>query len=274
MTLSVLMSVHNGEKYVREAIESILAQTYRDFEFVIVDDGSTDETNHILNTLAEKDSRVVVIKNKTNIRLTASLNKALRQAQGILIARMDADDVALPDRFRKQVAFLNAHPDIGVVGTAFEWIDEHGSVIEKRDVLTSHTDIHRALIRTNPFLHGSVMMRKELLDQVHSYNETYKKAQDYDLWLRLSSICRFANLPDVLMQKRMTRQMISFKNERTQIRFAVRARYEALKRDDYPLWCAIYLLKPFLATLFPLKFVRWIRVHVFQQKIYAHASLK
>lgn len=278
MTLSVLLSVHNGERYVREAIESILTQTYRDFEFVIVDDGSTDRTSQILDEFAKKDARIVVIKNEINIGLTASLNKALRsafatlrsdrQAQGLLIARMDADDVALLERFQKQIDFLNTHPDIGMVGTAYEWIDENEKVMGRRNVLTHPHELHRVLIRTNPFLHGSIMIRKRLLEHVHGYDESYKKAQDYDLYLRLSRICRFANLPDILMQKRMTKDMISYKNERMQIRCAVRARMRALRRGDYPFWCAIYLIKPFFATILPQKIVRLARIYLFGQKIY------
>lgn len=270
MTLSVLTSVYNGERYVREAIESILAQTYRDFTFVIVDDGSTDRTRDILNDLAKTDARIVVITNPTNIGLTTSLNRALRQTQGIYIARMDADDVALPDRFQKQIDFLNSHSDIGMVGTAYEWIGENGVAMGRPNVLTEPHELHRALIHTNPFLHGSIMIRKELLDRVHGYNELYKKAQDYDLWLRLSSHCRFANLPDVLMRKRMTRGMISYKNERAQIRFAVRARLSSLRRGDYPIWCIVYLVKPFFATCLPQKIVRLARIYLFEQKIYKH----
>lgn len=270
MIISVLMSVYNGERYVREAIESILTQTYRDFEFVIVDDGSTDHTSKILTELSKTDTRIKILTNEQNIGLTASLNKALRHARGIYLARMDADDVALSQRLEEQVTFLKAHPDIGMLGTAYAWIDERGNVIGQRDVLTKPHELHRALIRTNPFLHGSIMIRKELLDHVQGYDESYKKAQDYDLWLRLSSTCQFANLPDVLMQKRMTKGMISFQGERSQIRYALRARIEALRRKDYPLWCAIYLVKPFLASILPLKIVRFARVHLFRQTIYKH----
>ena len=161
-----------------------------------------------------------------------------------------------------------------MVGTAFEWIDADGKVIGKPAVITDSDQLHRALIRTNPFLHGSIMIRRTVLEQAGGYDERYKKAQDYDLWLRLSRTTRFANLPEVLMQKRMTRNMISFKSERAQIRFAIRARLAALKRGDYPLWCAVYLLKPFLATVLPLSVVRWARARLFGQKVYAHRTLK
>jgi glycosyltransferase involved in cell wall biosynthesis len=268
------MSVHNVKRFVREATESIFAQTYRDFEFLTVDDGSTDGSLEILAEAAKKDARLKIITNETNLGLTRSLNKALQQAQGVYIARMDADDVALPERLEKQLAFLETHPDITMVGTAYEWIDEQNVVIGKKKVLSDPNALHKILIRTNPFLHGSIMIRKEVLDRAGGYDERYKKAQDYELWLRLSSACLFANLPDILMQKRMTKQMISFKSECEQIRYAVRARMGAIKRGNYPLWCIVFLSKPFLATILPMKIVRWARVHLFGQKIYSHSSLR
>ncbi len=274
MTLSILLSVHNGKRYVREAIQSILTQTYRDFEFLIVDDGSTDGSSEILDEMAKTDARVRIIKNETNLGLTKSLNRALRQAQGIYVARMDGDDVARPERLKKQIAFLEAHQEIAMIGTAYEWIDENGNVIGQKKVAIDPDELHRMLIRTNPFLHGSIMIRKEILDRAGGYDERYNKAQDYDLWLRLSKTCKFANLPEVLMQKRMTKNMISFKNEREQIRYALKARVAALNRGDYPMWCAIYLLKPFLATILPTSFVRWVRINLFGQKIYNDPSMK
>lgn len=273
MTISVILSVHKGKPYIEQAIQSILAQTYQDVEFLVVDDGSTDGSDDLLREIASKDDRIRIITNQTNLGLTKSLNLALHEARGDYIARMDADDIALPTRLEKQLNFLQAHPDIGMVGTAFEWIDDNGVVIGKPTIITDSTLLHSSLIRTNPFLHSSVLIRKQLLDRVQGYNEQFKKAQDYDLWLRLSSICRFANLPEILMQKRMSKHMISFKNEREQLRFAVHARWNALSRGDYPLWTLLYLVKPWIASVLPRSIVRWVRIHLFGQKIYAHSAL-
>ncbi len=274
MTISVIMSVHNGIPYVENAIQSILAQTYRDVEFLIVDDGSTDGSAELLADFAKRDSRVRMMTNEVNLGLTKSLNKVLRQTQGICIARMDADDIALPSRLEKQWNFLRTHPEIGMVGTTFEWINDTGALIGQPTIMTETHKLHSALIRTNPFLHGSILIRKTLLDEVHGYNEKFTKAQDYDLWLRLSSLCQFANIPEILMQKRMNKTMISFQDEREQMRFAVKARWDAIGRNDYPVWTIIYLVKPFIASLLPLPIVRWARIHLFGQKIYAHSALK
>lgn len=268
--VSILMSVYNGERFVRQAVESLLAQTYRDFELLIVDDASTDGTHEILEELTEHDRRIRILTNSNNLGLTKSLNVALRQAQGDLIARMDADDIALPTRLEKQIAFLEGHPDIDVVGTAYEWIDEDGHAIGRPNVITDPNDIHRTLPRTNPLLHSSVVMRRPALDRASGYDESYRRAQDYDLWLRLSRTSRMANLPEILMQKRLLSGMISFQSERTQLRCAVRARLCALKRGDIPLWNVISLLKPLVASLLPRRAVRWVRIHLFGQQQYEH----
>ncbi len=274
MQISILLSVHNNERFIREAVLSLLGQTFRDFELLIVDDASTDTTPQILRELAEQDSRIRVLTNAMNLGLTKSLNLALAQTHSDFIARMDADDIALPHRLEKQLAFLNAHPDIDVVGTAYEWIDGDSHVIGQPNIVTDPDELHRALPRTNPLLHSSVMMRQSALDRAHGYNETYRRAQDYDLWLRLSRHSRFANLPEVLMQKRMAKSMISFANEREQLRYAARSRLASAKRGDYPLWNAVYILKPLIASLLPLALVRWVRIHVFDQTIYTHRSLR
>ncbi len=272
--ISILLSVHNGERFLREAVLSLLGQTFRDFELLIVDDGSTDATPHILADLAAQDARIRVLTNPQNLGLTKSLNIAIRQVQSEYVARMDADDIALPDRLEKQVAFLDSHPDIDVVGTAYEWIDENSQIIGRPRVMTDPDDLHRTLPRTNPLLHSSVLMRGSALERTHGYDETYRRAQDYDLWLRLSRSSRFANLPERLMQKRLAKDMISYASERSQLRCAVRARLASLKRGDYPVWNAIYILKPLIASLLPLALVRWTRIHIFGQKIYTHHSLR
>lgn len=268
------MSVYNGERFLRDAVLSVLKQTYHDLELIIVDDTSSDSTAKILKDLALHESRIRVFTNRTNLGLTKSLNIGLAQARGEFIARLDADDIAFPSRLEKQLAFLALHPDIDIVGTAYEWIDEHGNVIGRPNVITDPNAIHRTLPRTNPLLHSSILMRKHLLESTGGYDESFKKAQDYALWLRLAPTHRFANLPEILTQKRLTKDMLSYASERSQLRFAVRARYEALRRGDYPMWYFIYILKPFIASILPRAVVRWIRVHLFHQRQYEHPTLR
>jgi len=274
MKISVLMSVYNDERFLRTAVLSILNQTAKDVELLIVDDASADASPSILHELAQRDGRIRILTNHTNLGLTKSLNIALTHAQGAFIARLDADDIALPNRLEAQVAFLTSHPDIDVLGTAYVWIDENGNVIGRPPIVTDPEELHRLLPRTNPFLHSSIMLRKDVLNQVHGYNVFYKKAQDYDLWLRLAPTHKFTNLPEVLTQKRLTKEMVSFKSERSQLRYAVRARLASLSRGDYPLWYFISIVKPFIASILPLPIVRWVRVYLFNQTHYVHPTLR
>lgn len=266
--VSIIMSVYNGEAYMRQAVESLLAQTYREFELLIVDDASTDGTRWILEELAAQDGKIRIITNPTNLGLTRSLNLALRQTHSDLIARMDADDVALPTRLEKQVAFLDTHPDVSLVGTWYQLIDDDGHVIAEKHPPTDDAAILHALPRYNPFLHSSVMVRRTLLDEVNGYDETYRRAQDYDLWLRLSPRTRLANLPEILMQKRFTPTMVSYASEREQLRLAVRARWQAIRRKQYAAGCLVYLVKPLIASLLPSWIVHLVRIHVFGQRAY------
>lgn len=270
--VSVLMSVHNGERFVRDAVLSLLAQTYHDFELLIVDDASTDGTHNILEELAAQDQRIRVLTNSTNLGLTRSLNVALRETNSELVARMDADDIALPHRLEKQVTFLESHPGVGIVGTWYQFIDGAGRIVGEQHPPIQDAELHRALIRSNPFLHSSVMLRWDLLDHVHGYDERCRRAQDYDLWMRCAPLTKLANLPEVLLQKRFTTGMISYTREREQITSALRIRLAALRRGQYPWWCAIFLLKPTLATILPAPVIRFIRIHVFGQHAYINPT--
>ncbi|MBI4256891.1 glycosyltransferase [Candidatus Uhrbacteria bacterium] len=272
MKVSILMSVHNGKRFVRDAVLSLLAQTFRDFELLIVDDASTDTTPHILRELAAQDTRIRVITNHTNLGLTKSLNVALGQAQGDFVARMDADDIALPDRLEKQVAFLEAHLDVGMLGSAYQFINGNGNVIGEKHPLTTDQELRHVLPRYNPFLHSSIVIHKILLDRVHGYDEHFLRAQDYELWTRLSLLTKLANLPDILMQKRFTTSMVSFTTEREQIRFALRVRWNALRRNQFPWWTIIFLIKPFLATILPTSLVRFVRIHLYRQRLYRNPT--
>lgn len=206
--VTVLMSVYNGESYLNEAIDSILAQTFTDFEFLIIDDASTDRTPEIL--LSYGDSRVRIVTNEENLGLTKSLNKGLALARGEYIARMDADDISVPERLEKQVFFLERNPDVGVLGANVQYIDEFGNpsqiiIWPQRDSL-----IKWQLCFMNPIAHPSVIVRRKLLMDSGGYNEEIIFAQDYDLWVRLSPRTHFENYRDILLYLRKTNENISF----------------------------------------------------------------
>jgi len=192
------MAVRNGEPYLRESLKSLLTQTLSDFELVIVDDGSTDETPAILRAFSQQDSRIVILRNEQNLRLAASLNRGLRFCRAPLVARADADDVYMPKRLERQVAFMDLQPVVGVLGAACYEMDAEGKNLR----ISRHPSEDRQIRFELPFLcrlaHPSVMFRKDLVLAVGSYDEKYWTAQDYDLWSRLMPVTAFANLPEPL----------------------------------------------------------------------------
>ncbi len=208
--VSVVMSVYNGERYLREAVDSILAQTFTDFEFVIVDDASTDGTPTLLAEYAARDARIVPCHNVKNLGLTRSLNIGLRAARGDLIARQDADDMSLPTRLAAQVDWLTAHPAVGLLGTASTIVDETGRTIGADYPPTMDATIRWRLLAGNAFTHSSVLFRRALATaQGLWYNETLPCAQDYALWVRMAGVMQMANLAEPLVRYRMHAQSVS-----------------------------------------------------------------
>ncbi len=207
--ISVIMAVHNGERYLGRAMESVLGQTFGDFEFIIVDDGSTDGSSAIIRSYA--DPRIRSVSNGRNIGLTRSLNVALGLASGHYIARQDADDVSLPARFAKQVTYLERHPEVGLLGTGVCIIDEDGRVL-RRETPSPYPE--RKLRMHNQFVHGSVMLRKSVLDQVGPYHELFRYSQDYELWLRIAGRYTVANLTEPLYWKRRHRESVQAQKRR------------------------------------------------------------
>jgi glycosyltransferase involved in cell wall biosynthesis len=207
--ISVAMSVYNNASYLAQAIESILAQTFTAFEFLIVDDGSTDGSGEIIDRFAADDSRIRPI-HQANAGLIASLNRMIAEARAPLIARMDGDDIALPERFARQVMFLDANPDIGVLGTGCTCIDEDGRPSShKFDNVTTPDDVLADLKNGPPLCHPSVMMRRDAVRAVGGYHRAYTHCEDYDLWLRLSENVRMANLPERLLLYRQSETQVS-----------------------------------------------------------------
>ena len=221
--ISVVMSVYNGEKHLRESIESILNQTFTDFEFIIVNDGSTDNSLEIIKSY--DDERIKIINNEENIGLTKSLNKAIKQARGVYIARQDADDISLSNRLELQFKFLEKHPEVALLGTGIYVIDENGDEIEKRIM---HPNPKRSLLKGNRFIHGSVMFRKSVIDELGAYNETLRYSQDYELWLRLSKEYDVRNLTVPLYKLRMHKSSILSRKVEEQQMYAVLARKLAM----------------------------------------------
>lgn len=215
--VSVLTSVYNGLPYLRESIDSILKQTYTDFEFIIIDDCSTDESWKVLTEYAEKDKRIRLFKNEENLGLTKSLNKGLKLAQGKYIARQDADDISLPERFEKEFVILEEDPDIILVSCIIESMDSQGQHqhLLKRDCESEL--IPWCLLFYNYIGgHSQVLFRREQVLELGGYDEQYRYAQDYELWTRLSEIGKLFILPEVLLKYRVHSETISAKGQSKQ----------------------------------------------------------
>lgn len=228
--VSVVMAVYNGEEYLDKAIESILNQSYKNFEFIIINDGSNDHTQDILNKYQADDSRIVTIS-RENKGLVASLNEGIAKAKGTLIARMDADDIALPFRFDEQVEYLNQNSDVVCVGTSPIIIDEDGDELTVLSVPTNNNEIQSLLLSGHcPIEHPSVMYRTESIKSVGCYRREFETAEDYDLWLRLGEIGKLANINKPLLKYRYLSTSISAKNQTKQAQITRLACEQACKR--------------------------------------------
>lgn len=265
--VSVITAVFNGQKYVDESIKSILEQTFLDFEFIIVDDGSTDKTKEILENWAKKDSRIKIIVNSENIGLTKSLNKAINIVKGEYIARQDADDISLPQRLEKQVIFLENNSEVKILGTFGYAINKEGKILRKEVLPISSQKIKKALIKRNPFIHTSVMIKKEIIDKLGGYNENFKFIQDYELWFRILKVAKGENLPLFLVKKRYQPEMISFKNNKEQLKQRVALLKEVIRRGDYPKFCYFYLLRSYFSLVCPSFLKIFINKYIFRRGV-------
>ncbi len=224
--VSVVMSVYNDERYLGEAVESVLTQTFDDFEFIIVNDGSTDSSRDI--SLSYDDSRIRLIDNQKNLGLPSSLNNAIRVAAGAYVARQDADDVSLPDRLAKQVQRLEEDASLAMVGCWWMHCDEDGDVFTTREIPDNDAVIKSKLINCNiKFAHGSLMFTKDALIRIGGYDERFTFTQDLDLMLRMAKLgYAFASVDEYLYKFRNSRNQNAFKRR-------CQSRYRALAYDRY-----------------------------------------
>lgn len=199
--LSVIMAVYNGEPHLAEAIQSILNQTCKDFEFIVINDGSTDGSGAIINLFGEKDNRIVVV-HQENMGLARSLNTGIRLAKGDYIARQDADDVSFPGRLEKQMTFLKHHRDVVLCGAWFEEVNEGGGRKIRRYPLEDRV-LRRNLKYINQFCHPSVVFEKQAFLRAGAYDERFCTGQDFELWIRMAEQGAIANIPEICVKKRI-----------------------------------------------------------------------
>lgn len=251
MKISVLMSVYNAEKYLSASIDSILNQTYEDFEFIIINDCSSDHSMQILRSYQSKDRRIVILDNAQNIGLTKSLNKGLTIARGEYIARMDADDISAQDRFEKQVAFLDANPDYSFVSCIGRYIDEDGKQEQLRLFPETNEEIYAMMHKVDCVMHPGVMFRREDISQIGNYCEDFRVVQDYDLWFRgMAAGYKFYNIQEPLVLFRRndsynTRKSKSYRMVDYQVR------KKGYRINKMPMYKRIYLVVPLALAYIP-----------------------
>ena len=197
--ISILMPVYNGEKYLREAIDSILNQTLKDFELIIINDCSSDDTVNIVRSY--NDNRIVLINNKKNLGIAETLNKGIDISKGKYIARMDADDICYPKRLEIQYNFMENNIDIGMCGSHVEVFTEQTNQIHRCPI--KDNEIKVLQIFNSAFTHPAVMIRKSVLKDYNlKYDKFYEGMEDYELWIRISKVSKLANIDDILLRYR------------------------------------------------------------------------
>ena len=222
------MPVYNGEKYLKEAIDSILGQTFTDFELLLINDGSIDESDSIIQSY--NDKRIKYIKNKKNLGLIKTLNKGIKLAKGEYIARMDADDISLPKRFAKQVDFLDNNPYYGVIGS---WVELIGSEKGIGKPLSNFYNLFYTFLKGGTMVpHPTVMLRRDvLLSNNIYYNEDYTLVEDFKLWQDLKYVTKITNLPDVLLKYRVHNESVSSVNAAKQTENKLKVMKEEFEKN-------------------------------------------
>jgi glycosyltransferase involved in cell wall biosynthesis len=250
------MAVFDGASWIGAAVASLLDQTLTDIEVIVIDDGSTDATPVILAAVDDPRLRV---ERQERVGLTRSLVRALCLARAPLVARLDADDVALPERLARQREFLDANPQVGLLGTGAREVDLEGREVAIVRPPADDAAIRRLLIRENPFVHSTVMMRRSALEEAGGYDPAFPVAQDYDLWIRLAGVTRLANLPEALVIRRLVPGRVSAVRDDERLRAEASVRWRAVRSGAYPWWCGVFAVRPLLALALPRPWRRALR---------------
>lgn len=250
--VSIVMSVFNPDKQVRFAIESILNQTLKNFEFIIINDASADKSLAIIRSYMGKDKRIRLINNEHELRLASSLNIGVSLARADFIARMDPDDVSLPERLEEQYLFLKKHPRIAVVGTNILIVNEKGKKIWERKYPTSSKDIKKVMLRYAPFAHPSVMYRKKSFQEFGGYNPKMKLCEDIDFWFRIGTKYAFGNIPKMLLRYTLSKTSGTHRNLRETELLGFKIKINAILNLGYKpsLYDIVYNIFQFLSLWF------------------------
>lgn len=254
--VSIIIPIHNQVDFLKKAIESVLNQIYQNFEVIIVNDGSTDQTREMVFSF--KDERVIYLWQE-NKGAALARNTGIEKAKGKYIAFLDADDLWLPEKLQKQVEFMEKNPEIGLLGTACVQVNEKGEKIKEKIFPTENKILQKDLIKYNPFIQSSVMVKKEVFDKAQGYDEEFLESEDYDLWLRIAKRHKITNLSEPLVLKTYYLKNLSSSKDKKQLTFAFKAKKNAILRRQYSKWFYFYLLLYWLFLKMPFFLRKIIR---------------
>ncbi len=256
--VSVVMPVYNGERYLKEAIESILNQTYKNFEFIIVDDKSTDGSRGVLKEYARKDKRIKLVFNKENKGQSKTVKKGIRISQGEFFLKLDQDDVASQNRIKETVNFLLDHKEYVLVGGGLKIIDEESNVVGCRDYPTTNSEIKKHLFFKSPFAYPAVTIRAKFLKSI-KYPDMFQFADDYYMWSKLLSLGKGYNLPDYLTYYRINRQQVKNKSLKAQLKETIEVQKRIFKENQHvPILAKINHLALNLLMFFPANLIIYL----------------
>lgn len=264
--ISVIMSVKNGMNYLHKSIESILNQTFSDFEFIICDDGSTDDTGKILESYKQKDKRIILIHNDVSKGLAYSLNKCIEVSRSNILARQDADDTSELNRFEVQYRYVQSHPQYAIVGTSWNNVSEDGEILKVTHPIAVLTALNQA--KGGSYMHPSWMMRKNMLKEVGFYtvNKYTIRNQDYHLVMKILGVgMKISNLNDILYNYKVDDNMIARTRNWKRVKGLMWIIYDSFRRNNMPLWCYIYITKPLIVHLIPMFILKKYYKHTLQK---------
>lgn len=260
------MSVKNGAQTLDKSIQSILNQSFQDLEFIICDDGSTDDTLNVLQSYSQKDSRVKILHNNESQGLAYSLNRCIEESKSNILARQDADDYSSLNRFEKQLPFVLAHPEYAIIGTGYYAVTYEGTVMSEHHSLQEPTA--RDQVKGGTFLHPSFMMRKDMIGKVGYYTVSpyTLRSQDYHMVMKvLGAGMKLYNMYDCLYYYTVDEGMKNRTRNWKRVKGLMWIRWDAYRRNKLPFWCYIYVLKPVLTNLIPKRIMFWHYNKVFSK---------
>jgi len=258
--ISIIMPVYNAEKFVSFAIKSVLNQTYGDFEFIIIDDCSTDESYKIIKEFASSDNRIRIIRNNENIKIVKSLNIGLKAAKGEFVARIDADDIWFEDKLEIQLGVFEKNKDLFLLGTTKIQIDGNGKILKSNERhIYSYEEIQKNILKYNLFCHSSVMYKRDLVNRVGYYNEKYKNSEDYDYWIRIIKNHKSMILQQALVYYRLTEGMVSFVKRKQQYIFVIKAKWNGFKLFGFRFSYLKYILNDIYIISVPKSLIHFKR---------------